>query len=116
MSEPLSDGARRLITDTFGLPVTNNYASGECMALSTGCPQGHGMHLQADWAILEVVNRHNEPVAAGEPGEKVLLTNLYNTVQPFIRYETGRRGDDERGAVPVRFDVAVDRESGRPHR
>ncbi len=62
---------------------------GECMALSVGCPQGHGMHLQADWAILEVVDRHNHPVEPGQPGEKVLLTNLYNTVQPFIRYEVG---------------------------
>jgi phenylacetate-coenzyme A ligase PaaK-like adenylate-forming protein len=87
MSEPLSEGARRLATTAFGLPVTNNYATGECMALSTGCPAGHGMHLQADWAVLEVVDRHHRPVAPGRPGEKVLMTNLYNTVQPFIRYE-----------------------------
>jgi phenylacetate-coenzyme A ligase PaaK-like adenylate-forming protein len=87
MSEPLSDGARNLAQRAFGLPITNNYAAGECMALSTGCPQGHGMHLQMDWAILEVVDRHGQPVAPGQPGEKVLLTNLYNTLQPFIRYE-----------------------------
>jgi phenylacetate-coenzyme A ligase PaaK-like adenylate-forming protein len=87
VSEPLSEGARRLISSAFGLPVTNNYATGECMALCTGCPQGHGMHLQADWAILEVVDRHHRPVEPGRPGEKVLLTNLYNTVQPILRYE-----------------------------
>jgi phenylacetate-coenzyme A ligase PaaK-like adenylate-forming protein len=89
MSEPLSDGARGLAQRAFGLPITNNYATGECMALSTGCPVSGGMHLQADWAILEVVDRHNRPVPAGTPGEKVLLTNLYNTLQPFIRYEIG---------------------------
>lgn len=87
MSEPLSNGARHLVGEAFGMPVTNNYAMGECMALSLGCPQGHGMHLQADWAILELVDRDNQPVEPGRPGEKVLLTNLYNTVQPFIRYE-----------------------------
>jgi phenylacetate-coenzyme A ligase PaaK-like adenylate-forming protein len=59
------------------------------MALSTGCPRGQGMHLQADWAILEVVDEHNQPVPAGRPGAKVLLTNLYNKIQPFIRYEIG---------------------------
>jgi phenylacetate-coenzyme A ligase PaaK-like adenylate-forming protein len=59
------------------------------MALSTGCPKGHGMHVQADWVILEVVDRNNHPVELGQPGEKVLITNLYNTVQPFIRYEVG---------------------------
>ena len=87
MSEPLSNGARHLVGEAFGVPVTNNYATGECMALSMGCPQGHGMHLQADWAILECVDRDNQPVEPGRPGEKVLLTNLYNTIQPFIRYE-----------------------------
>jgi len=87
MSEPLSDGGKHFAAEAFGLPVTDNYATGECMALSTGCLAGHGMHLQADWAILEVVDRHNQPVAAGRSGERVLLTNLYNTVQPFIRYE-----------------------------
>jgi phenylacetate-coenzyme A ligase PaaK-like adenylate-forming protein len=89
MSEPLSDGARQLIEDAFGLPVSNNYATGECMALSVGCPQGHGMHLQADWAVLEVVDAEYRPVPPGQPGAKVLLTNLANTVQPFIRYEIG---------------------------
>jgi phenylacetate-coenzyme A ligase PaaK-like adenylate-forming protein len=87
MSEPLSEGARALVERAFGLPVTDNYATGECMALSLGCPSGRGMHLQADWAILEVVDRRGEPVPPGRPGERVLLTNLYNTVQPFLRYE-----------------------------
>lgn len=87
MSEPLSDGARRLVAEAFGLPVTNNYASGECMALCTGCPSGHGMHQQADWSILEVVDDHYRPVPPGRPGSKVLITNLYNRVQPFLRYE-----------------------------
>jgi phenylacetate-coenzyme A ligase PaaK-like adenylate-forming protein len=87
MSEPLSNGARKLIGDAFGLPVTNNYACGECMALSLGCPQGHGMHLQADWAILEVVDDQYRPVEPGQPGSRVLMTNLYNHIQPFIRYE-----------------------------
>jgi phenylacetate-CoA ligase len=87
MSEPLRDGAKRLVQEAFGLPVTDNYATGECMALSTGCPEGHGMHLQADWVVLEVVDRHNNPVPDGQRGERVLVTNLYNSIQPFIRYE-----------------------------
>ncbi|HXG12825.1 MAG TPA: hypothetical protein VNK04_23915 [Gemmataceae bacterium] len=87
VSEPLSQGARRLIRRAFGLPVTDSYACGECMALSLGCPQGHGMHLQTDWAILEVVDREYRPVPPGQPGDRVLITNLYNTLQPFIRYE-----------------------------
>lgn len=87
MSEPLSAGLRTHVEKAFGLKLTDNYAMGECMALSTGCLEGKGMHLQADWAILEVVDADNRPVPPGQPGTKALLTNLYNTLQPFIRYE-----------------------------
>jgi phenylacetate-coenzyme A ligase PaaK-like adenylate-forming protein len=88
ISEPLSEKTKKLLEDSFGkVSISNDYSMGECMALTIGCPQGHGMHLQTDWAILEVVDRNNRPVPDGEPGEKVLLTNLYNTIQPFIRYE-----------------------------
>src|SRR5262249_31188721 len=34
MSEPLSQGAQQLIERAFGLAVTDNYATGECMALT----------------------------------------------------------------------------------
>jgi len=60
---------------------------GECLALSSGCPSYPGCHLNADWAILEVVDEAYRPVPLGQKGARVLLTNLYNFVQPFIRYE-----------------------------
>ena len=41
----------------------------------------------SDLCILEVVDRDNNPVPDGQVGEKVLVTNLFNKVQPFIRYE-----------------------------
>ena len=87
ISEPLSPGGRRLITAAFGLTVIDHYSCGECLILSFGCPQGHGMHLQSDWAVLEVVDRDGHPVEPGQAGAKVFMTNLFNTVQPFIRYE-----------------------------
>ena len=47
------------------------------------------MHVNADWALLEVVDDKNQPVPAGETGAKVLVTNLANHVQPIVRYEVG---------------------------
>jgi phenylacetate-coenzyme A ligase PaaK-like adenylate-forming protein len=47
------------------------------------------MHINADWAILEVVDEKNQPVPTGEKGAKVLVTNLANYAQPIIRYEVG---------------------------
>ncbi len=87
ISEPISEMARDYIERAWGVPIANHYAMGECMGLTLGCPKGHGAHLNPDLAILEVVDRHYRPVAAGQPGDKVLVTNLLNLTQPIIRYE-----------------------------
>jgi phenylacetate-coenzyme A ligase PaaK-like adenylate-forming protein len=87
MSEPLLPETKQYIEKHLGVPVSNHYAMAECMALTLGCPEGHGSHLNTDLAILEVLDRQGRPVPPGEPGFKVRVTNLYNQVQPFIRYE-----------------------------
>jgi phenylacetate-coenzyme A ligase PaaK-like adenylate-forming protein len=88
-SEVLTDRAKARIEAAFGRKVLNNYATGECPFLSNGCATDDGAHVNADWAILEVVDERNQPVPPGTPGKKVLITNLANTLQPFIRYEVG---------------------------
>jgi phenylacetate-coenzyme A ligase PaaK-like adenylate-forming protein len=88
-SEVLTDRARERIEAAFGLHVLNNYATGECPFLTNGCSTDEGAHVNADWAILEVVDEHNQAVPSGTPGCKVLMTNLANRLQPFIRYEVG---------------------------
>lgn len=90
-SETLTEPARRRIAEAFRVPVMDNYAMGECMFLTNGCPTASGSHVNADWVILEVVDEQYQPVPPGQLGHKVLLTNLANTVQPFIRYEIGDR-------------------------
>jgi phenylacetate-coenzyme A ligase PaaK-like adenylate-forming protein len=45
------------------------------------------MHIREDLLIIEVVDEENQPVPAGTPGQRVLLTNLVNHIQPLIRYE-----------------------------
>jgi len=88
-SEPLPANSRTLIERVFGVHVSNCYLMAECLALTTGCSQTTGAHLNSDLAMLEVVDDAYRPVPAGVPGAKVLLTNLYNRVQPLIRYEVG---------------------------
>jgi phenylacetate-CoA ligase len=90
-SETLTSGARQRIAAAFAAPVLDSYACGECLFLTNGCHTHPGGHVNADWAILEVVDADNRPVPPGQPGQKVLLTNLANAVQPFIRYEIGDR-------------------------
>ena len=45
------------------------------------------MHVFDDMCMLENVDDDDRPVAPGEIGSKVLATNLFNRVQPLIRFE-----------------------------
>ncbi len=89
ISERLMPQARKHYIEVFGAPVLDDYAMGECLFLTNGCGATGGMHVNADWAILEVVDDENRPVPDGTKGAKVLITNLANYVQPIIRYEIG---------------------------
>jgi phenylacetate-CoA ligase len=88
-SERLTPKARKQYIDLLGAPILDDYGMGECLFLSNGCPKTGGMHVNADWVVLEVVDDENRPVPPGTKGCKVLITNLSNKVQPFIRYEVG---------------------------
>jgi phenylacetate-CoA ligase len=89
ISERLVPQARKHYAEVFGAPVLDDYAMGECLFLTNGCLTSGGMHVNADWAILEVVDKNNRPVPDGTKGANVLITNLANFVQPIIRYEVG---------------------------
>lgn len=88
-SEQLSLRSRKRIENGFGVPVFDHYGTGECLQLADGCRHCNGVHVNADWAILESVDESNRPVPAGTVGARILVTNLANFAQPFIRYEIG---------------------------
>lgn len=86
--EWLSTSTRQHLQTVFGCPVVDDYGASECMTIASDC--GHGwLHLNADWVVLEPVDRDYLPVVAGTPSHTVLLTNLANKVQPIIRYDLG---------------------------
>lgn len=89
-AEHLSLGDIELIEETFGCRVMNNYCSTEGGELAMLCSENR-MHINADWAIVEPVDRNLNPVAYGEESSGVLLTNLANLVSPVIRYYVSDR-------------------------
>lgn len=89
ISERLTPKSRQRYIEMFGAVILDDYGMGECLFLSNGCATSGGMHVNADWVVLEVVDQENRPVPNGTKGSKVLITNLANKVQPFIRYEVG---------------------------
>lgn len=51
------------------------------------CAAHRGMHVLEDRCLFEVVDENGRPVPDGTAGHKVLVTNLDNYAQPFIRFE-----------------------------
>jgi phenylacetate-coenzyme A ligase PaaK-like adenylate-forming protein len=86
--ETLGRAMREQIGRQLGCAVRNSYGASEFLAMGWECASGN-MHLNADWVILEPVDRHHQPVPPGKTAHTVLLTNLANHVQPLIRYDLG---------------------------
>jgi phenylacetate-coenzyme A ligase PaaK-like adenylate-forming protein len=86
--ERLPAAMRDSIENAFGCPVANEYGASECLSIAYGCREGW-LHVNADWVLLEPVDRDYAPVRAGEASHTVLLTNLANRVQPLLRYDLG---------------------------
>ena len=85
-SEALLPEMRAEITAAFGVPVVNSFGSTEGL-MGTSAPGGDVLMFNSDMCIAELVDAGNRPVGPGVPSAKVLVTNLYNLVQPLIRYE-----------------------------
>lgn len=86
--EHLGAGARAEIESAFGSALVDEYGTSECLSIACSCAAG-ALHVNADWVILEPVDRDHRPTPPGEASHTVLLTNLANRVQPVIRYDLG---------------------------
>ncbi len=84
--EYLSDTLRKRLSETFHCYVQTTYSCTEGGTIACECKMQH-FHINDDWLIVEAVDKDNQPVPDGVLADKILLTNLYNYTQPFIRYE-----------------------------
>jgi putative adenylate-forming enzyme len=76
------------IAAAFSTTVRTVYAATECTYLSYSCAEGW-YHVNSDWAVVEPVDADHRPTPPGEYSHSVLVTNLANRVQPFLRYNLG---------------------------
>lgn len=84
--ELLTDEIRKKLSDRFSCYVQTHYSCTEAGEIACECSEGH-LHINEDWVIVEPVDKDNNPVGFGVRSDKVLITNLSNYIQPFIRYE-----------------------------
>ena len=84
--ELLTDATRKKLADRFGCHVQTHYSCTEAGEIACECAEGH-LHINEDWLIVEPVDAGGQPVKCGALSDRVLVTNLANAIQPFIRYE-----------------------------
>jgi len=76
----------RRLEAAFELHPFNLYGTTEGL-FGSECEHHQGIHLFEDTTLVENVDADGQPVPAGQPGARLLVTNLYNLVQPLLRLE-----------------------------
>jgi phenylacetate-CoA ligase len=86
VAELLTPADRAVIERAFAVPVINAFVSTEGL-VGHSEPGGSVLRFASDMCLAELVDEAGNPVPAGVPSARVLVTNLHNLTQPLIRYE-----------------------------
>jgi phenylacetate-CoA ligase len=89
-AEVLSEPQRALLSETFGVPVLNEYGCGEVGPIAYGCPAG-SLHIMTENLFVEILDDQGNPSAPGDAGH-IVITDLNNRAMPLIRYQVGDFG------------------------
>jgi phenylacetate-coenzyme A ligase PaaK-like adenylate-forming protein len=86
VGERLTDAVQTMCKTSWGVEPTESWGCSEGVYASS-CGEPGSMHLPDDLAIVEPVDEHNQPIPPGVRAAKILITSLFNTTLPLIRYE-----------------------------
>lgn len=84
--EMVTPPVREAIRAAWGIEASEFWGCSEG-TYAFPCGVGEGFHIADDLVILESVDAAGNTVPYGQPGERLLLTSLYNLDQPLIRYD-----------------------------
>ncbi len=89
-AEPWSDESRKELEESLHIKAYDSYGLSEMMGpgVAFECQEQNGLHIWEDHFLIEILDKDEQPCAAGEPGELV-LTSLTKEAMPLIRYHTG---------------------------
>jgi phenylacetate-CoA ligase len=87
--ELLDPATRRLLEQEYRAPVFDVYGCSETKEIAWQCPQRDGYHVNADWLVLESAGDGGDGEA---PPDTLLVTSLYNSAMPLLRYAMGDAG------------------------
>lgn len=89
-AEMSSQDERGIINEALGVTVYNEYGASEVSIIAIENKK-HDWLLATNRLWIEILNEDNLPVKEGEEG-KIVITDLYNTMFPFVRYQIGDVG------------------------
>lgn len=105
-----SPARRQLLLEAFGLPLRNQYGSGDQFWMTGECPVHQSwMHAPEDKWLFEVLDPAGQPVPPGGTGV-LHVTNLFAEACPYLRYDmedvvTYRTDPCECGRTSLRMKV-----------
>ena len=86
--DKLTAGMGERIRTAWRAPIYDLYSAVECKFIAFKEAGEKAMTVMDDLYIVEVLDEHNHPVPPGGEG-RVVITNLYNSTLPILRYELG---------------------------
>jgi phenylacetate-CoA ligase len=87
--ELVTPDLREACRDAFGVAIADIYSSVETGYIALQCPADDSLyHVQAEVALVEILDPAGNPCSPGEAGE-VVVTPLHNFATPLIRYAIG---------------------------
>lgn len=84
-AEALHEFQRDIIERAFGCHAFNTYGCREVMLIAAECEHRHGLHINADHLVVELLDQDGVPADHGN----VVITDLFNYGMPLIRYANG---------------------------
>lgn len=87
LGEVLIPDVRHRIQQSLQTEVFDQYGTVELGLIAGECSAHMGYHVCSDAVLLELIDKNGEVTSPGESG-RIVATNLFNPVMPFIRYDT----------------------------
>jgi phenylacetate-CoA ligase len=84
----LTGDIRDACEQAFGTRPIDQYGAQETGLLACECPWCGHFHINAETALIEILDSDGRPSKPGAVG-RVVVTSFYNYAMPFIRYEIG---------------------------
>jgi phenylacetate-CoA ligase len=88
VGETVHDSLRERLRAVSGLEIEDNYSCSEVGSIAIQCPTSGLFHIMHENLIVEIINADGTSTGVGEIG-RVVVTDLYNSAAPMIRYDTG---------------------------